>query len=137
MSIFQFHKGTIWTWSRYIHIHNFRYFNSIKVQLEPYVDLASWLSLMNFNSIKVQLERLDDGCCRLLLPHFNSIKVQLEHLSHRNLFTAKVFQFHKGTIRTFDVIKLILEFAHFNSIKVQLEQTRIYWGRWKTIISIP
>ena len=31
---------------------------------------------------------------------FNSIKVRLKHLSHRHMFTAKVFQFHKGTIKT-------------------------------------
>ena len=34
--------------------------------------------------------------------NFNSIKVRLElDLSHRHMFTAQIFQFHKGTIRTF------------------------------------
>ena len=56
-----------------------------------------------------------------LINHFNSIKVQLEHLSHRHMFTAQVFQFHKGTIRT-DVSEFQdSTYAYFNSIKVQLE----------------
>ena len=38
---------------------------------------------------------------RLFYSNFNSIKVRLElDVSARNLFTAKIFQFHKGTIRT-------------------------------------
>ena len=33
-----------------------------------------------------------------------------------------IFQFHKGAIRTFDEICVMLSNSHFNSIKVRLEQ---------------
>ena len=58
------------------------------------------------------------------LRHFNSIKVQLEQM-HLNtqLKCILLFQFHKGTIRTFQTVsEFIDELLHFNSIKVQLEQ---------------
>ena len=55
---------------------------------------------MHFNSIKVQLEQENVNKSIEGVNYFNSIKVQLEHLSHRHMFTAQVFQFHKGTIRT-------------------------------------
>ena len=54
--------------------------------------------------------------------YFNSIKVRLElDLSMRKLFTAKVFQFHKGTIRTHLRNQAIAWICNFNSIKVRLE----------------
>ena len=37
--------------------------------------------------------------------------------------TAALFQFHKGTIRTFIRKELIIFQSYFNSIKVQLEHT--------------
>ena len=52
-----------------------------------------------FNSIKVQLKRtraVQTGCC---LVHFNSIKVQLKRFFDRQSENAKLFQFHKGTIK--------------------------------------
>ena len=55
-------------------------------------------------------------CVQLVLTlfYFNSIKVQLElDLSHRNMFTAKVFQFHKGTIRTVICRRLFYHFYLF------------------------
>ena len=57
----------------------FPYFNSIKVRLEPYDDL-------NVPAVRV--------------PNFNSIKVRLEpRMIVQSLF-IRLFQFHKGTIRT-------------------------------------
>ena len=35
--------------------------------------------------------------------------------------TSTVFQFHKGTIRTVQMVLLVLNLTDFNSIKVQLE----------------
>ena len=77
-----------------------RYFNSIKVQLELISGAGSMLSgllfqfhkgtirtlwlivqtlwVCNFNSIKVQLE-LNNASARNMVANFNSIKVQLEH----------------------------------------------------------
>ena len=76
---FQFHKGTIRTKG---------------VRPFPNID-------RNFNSIKVRLELsdvLNSSDCHL---HFNSIKVRLElHVSkYANILL--LFQFHKGTIRTY------------------------------------
>ena len=75
----------------------------------------------NFNSIKVQLEPdaivIQHGGYR----HFNSIKVQLELSEQKSYHSNRLFQFHKGTIRTLILISLFLKFQDFNSIKVQLE----------------
>ena len=38
------------------------------------------------------------------------------------MFTAQVFQFHKGTIRTLRTSHKVIEIINFNSIKVQLER---------------
>ena len=55
--------------------------------------------------------------------YFNSIKVQLEQLigGSSSMINIK-FQFHKGTIRTWDFGIRKLSSHNFNSIKVQLEQ---------------
>ena len=54
----------------------------------------------NFNSIKVRLE----PCCtrpkQSLILNFNSIKVRLEPENSVTLAVDKLFQFHKGAIRT-------------------------------------
>ena len=53
---------------------------------------------------------------------FNSIKVQLELiLILRLTLTSLIFQFHKGTIRTFPSTVKMPCYGYFNSIKVQLE----------------
>ena len=52
---------------------------------------------------------------------FNSIKVQLEQDRVRNTASIKLFQFHKGTIRTLYLKKGYNIYIDFNSIKVQLE----------------
>ena len=55
-------------------------------------------------------------------PYFNSIKVQLELDYFTGVLpTSQLFQFHKGTIRTFVPPLLALLDLYFNSIKVQLE----------------
>ena len=55
--------------------------------------------------------------------HFNSIKVRLEQAFwfYRDA-VAFLFQFHKGTIRTFKSVCFIKMFSDFNSIKVRLER---------------
>ena len=57
------------------------------------------LILCYFNSIKVQLELFVDVYF-IIIIYFNSIKVQLEPKSRFNKGSSTVFQFHKGTIRT-------------------------------------
>ena len=57
----------------------------------------------------------------LLMSYFNSIKVRLELLVCVVLWSNLLFQFHKGTIRTVNVILSCLAFLYFNSIKVRLE----------------
>ena len=100
VSEFQFHKGTIRTGIFEPESCHIRYFNSIKVQLEHVACDQLVFDNGNFNSIKVQLE--------------------LQKLPIRRL--KRIFQFHKGTIRTFNCNLSILIIFHFNSIKVQLEQ---------------
>ena len=58
----------------------------------------------------------------ILVDNFNSIKVQLEPEYTSSSFTFPfVFQFHKGTIRTYHGTHGSCRNSHFNSIKVQLE----------------
>ena len=141
--IFQFHKGTIRTMMQDMAAKHPEYFNSIKVRLELIV-LFHFLNVMcYFNSIKVRLER-DTGLKRQnRLTHFNSIKVRLErfrlhlvwiYISYFNSIKVRLelailridtnkaqFQFHKGTIRTLQLLPFCLLLLHFNSIKVRLE----------------
>ena len=79
------------------------YFNSIKVRLERVGNLVVSTTLFrDFNSIKVRLElkyALDED---YETNDFNSIKVRLELLLQvLSLALSSIFQFHKGTIRTF------------------------------------
>ena len=78
---FQFHKGTIRT----------DLIRVIKVQYR------------NFNSIKVRLEHSANGQRSSPHSNFNSIKVRLELPAPSNFDPVTAFQFHKGTIRTFNV----------------------------------
>ena len=76
---FQFHKGTIRTkGSKYR-----RFF------------------FQNFNSIKVRLELSNGEWDQTVLDNFNSIKVRLEREFAAETAQIVLFQFHKGTIRTF------------------------------------
>ena len=90
---FQFHKGTIRTCLP-SSVENVKlYFNSIKVQLEHSFLIA-----------------LTTSRC-----YFNSIKVQLEHSRFTRSWVARLFQFHKGTIRTVNTnfnwtLKILFQF---------------------------
>ena len=53
--------------------------------------------------------------------YFNSIKVQLERKKDYQTAVRRIFQFHKGTIRTHFFNKNECIYDNFNSIKVQLE----------------
>ena len=98
-----------------------RYFNSIKVQLEPPIKTEtrestlfqfhkgtirtivlfhSLIILVYFNSIKVQLELIFPSDEIKTQLNFNSIKVQLELTTLFLYSVSVIFQFHKGTIRT-------------------------------------
>ena len=44
-----------------------------------------------------------------------------------------IFQFHKGTIRTFAVLRGYLAIRHFNSIKVRLERKKTI-GSWSPLV---
>ena len=65
------------------------------------------ISHKHFNSIKVQLEQNNSTFVGLMIGHFNSIKVQLELGGNEADTVSKLFQFHKGTIRT------TFRFLHF------------------------
>ena len=56
--------------------------------------------------------------------NFNSIKVQLKLTYAVHDRQLSVFQFHKGTIKTNDLIGQAFFYLYFNSIKVQLKHGR-------------
>ena len=99
---FQFHKGTIKTIVILIIIlSNQKNFNSIKVRLKP--GICHHVSNFNlyFNSIKVRLKRPTFSSDEFCVLDFNSIKVRLKHSNLAGENSAVLFQFHKGTIKTF------------------------------------
>ena len=59
--------------------------------------------------------------CRIKLNDFNSIKVRLEQKISEEEAIKKLFQFHKGTIRTAAGRERRNSGRNFNSIKVRLE----------------
>ena len=71
--------------------------------------------------------------------NFNSIKVQLELDGFKPVCeVAPEFQFHKGTIRTYQITqKRKVMKKNFNSIKVQLELRDRRRTRAVVVISIP
>ena len=75
---FQFHKGTIKT------IYNVYTCNLI----------------FDFNSIKVRLKQYRHDMDVSHLYYFNSIKVRLKHVTECTKDVYRIFQFHKGTIKT-------------------------------------
>ncbi len=87
------------------------------------ISITSFLFFANFNSIKVQLELYLHSYLRQSRQNFNSIKVQLEHDSVFRQVFQPLFQFHKGTIRTYERLCVEHLMSYFNSIKVQLEHS--------------
>ena len=96
-------------------------FNSIKVRLEPGIVSQRDHHLFYFNSIKVRLERIRPTIHQRREGHFNSIKVRLELSSLFAFLLFRLFQFHKGAIRTCSLSIKAIAMYHFNSIKVRLE----------------
>ena len=98
---FQFHKGTIKTNVCVFDGTASLHFNSIKVRLKHDDTSVVFLYSHHFNSIKVRLKR-GGGILRCIFDlHFNSIKVRLKRFICSESFSFwKVFQFHKGTIKT-------------------------------------
>ena len=140
---FQFHKGTIKTYTPASAMVLVRNFNSIKVRLKLFKDSTTWrLFLFQFHKGTI---KTPESKCKINIVYkfqfhkgtiktgeedgltsnyidFNSIKVRLKlDLSHRHMFTSQIFQFHKGTIKTFMETKLTFEEEYFNSIKVRLK----------------
>ena len=139
---FQFHKGTIKTLVRNFTLNIVYYFNSIKVRLkltigslhvclfkfqfhkgtiktqEPHQHRAIH---QHFNSIKVRLKLCIVCVSYPLTQHFNSIKVRLKLHKSLTLHSHIVFQFHKGTIKTFSLSLSSFQSLYFNSIKVRLK----------------
>ena len=74
----------------------------------------------------------------ILEPYFNSIKVRLELcISCQHSSALAKFQFHKGTIRTLQVLYAVLQAHDFNSIKVRLELSADRREVVPILISIP
>ena len=68
---------------------------------------------------------------------FNSIKVRLKQLLEAIKAGEKIFQFHKGTIKTLAAAFHNAEICYFNSIKVRLKQQRTSTCQTSSFISIP
>ena len=143
LSIFQFHKGTIKTFTLTLETSVLSDFNSIKVQLKHTQASGKAGYADNFNSIKVQLKPLTGGLyvpsssqfqfhkgtiktrlrsrAKVVYHYFNSIKVQLKLCRPSQGDRRREFQFHKGTIKTRWSVLPLRRPQHFNSIKVQLK----------------
>ncbi len=81
-----------------------------------------YVLFLNFNSIKVQLRPRLKTNLGEKQQNFNSIKVQLRLTVLASCLVHRLFQFHKGTIKT-DILSIFAVLFHdFNSIKVQLRR---------------
>ena len=56
--------------------------------------------------------------------YFNSIKVRLKLYTDKQENATRLFQFHKGTIKTLLIPTLLMLIANFNSIKVRLKPVK-------------
>ena len=90
-----------------------------------------------FNSIKVRLEHSGEAQSVMSADNFNSIKVRLELTGLQPDSTRRLFQFHKGTIRTYPEYRSRVNQCYFNSIKVRLEHLREQISQLTSCISIP
>ena len=120
-NLFQFHKGAIRTYADLFVKLRKQNFNSIKVRLERSLGYTTTAVLLYFNSIKVRLEHASASSLASSIVYFNSIKVRLELNFGCIEFRLRLFQFHKGAIRTTDSNPYFFTFIDFNSIKVRLE----------------
>ena len=99
-NLFQFHKGAIRTYADLFVKLRKQNFNSIKVRLERSLGYTTTAVLLYFNSIKVRLEHASASSLASSIVYFNSIKVRLELNFGCIEFRLRLFQFHKGAIRT-------------------------------------
>ena len=114
----------------------FPYFNSIKVQLEPFSHFR-WSNTQAFQFHKGTIRTNIDYITPDSPSNFNSIKVQLELGFDIPVTNLPGFQFHKGTIRTPLPVPVLFQVIHFNSIKVQLERYNGAFCHSLKSISIP
>ena len=113
------------------------HFNSIKVRLKQKYSLVVDKYYQNFNSIKVRLKLYLLKACLWVCFDFNSIKVRLKHTWVNPGDTLKLFQFHKGTIKTIYLCKIGDLIRNFNSIKVRLKRVDGAFNGVLSSISIP
>ena len=141
MLSFQFHKGSIKTFTRFALRRAHPHFNSIKVRLRR-ISTPAVGQLLVFQFHKGSIKTLNGLAARRRYLNFNSIKVRLRpcHLQipaalipfqfHKGSIKTDVplpalhqgvrFQFHKGSIKTVE-FNIIISFKYyFNSIKVRL-----------------
>ena len=81
-------------------IHTLLYFNSIKVRLKLDIRLLVLRLHRHFNSIKVRLKPPKEHDKQIQVHYFNSIKVRLKQQQFMQPQQYRIFQFHKGTIKT-------------------------------------
>ena len=159
-NLFQFHKGAIRTYADLFVKLRKQNFNSIKVRLERSLGYTTTAVLLYFNSIKVRLEHASASSLASSIVYFNSIKVRLELNFGCIEFRLRLFQFHKGAIRTpcrlaTSSSALLFQFhkgairtrntrwntdtsiKNFNSIKVRLEPSKCHHLYQVLPISIP
>ena len=136
-NLFQFHKGAIRTYADLFVKLRKQNFNSIKVRLERSLGYTTTAVLLYFNSIKVRLEHASASSLASSIVYFNSIKVRLELNFGCIEFRLRLFQFHKGAIRTTDSNPYFFTFIDFNSIKVRLELSLLLLMLLIKRISIP
>ena len=124
--IFQFHKGTIWTYYEYEGYSENGDFNSIKVQFERMKTMLEEELIKTFQFHKGTIWTWW-FCC--LLP-----SICLFQFHKGTIWTARpsssvlplmTFQFHKGTIWTEFCSEQEITRLHFNSIKVQFEHSSL------------
>ena len=88
------------------------------------IAMPTRMEINNFNSIKVQLELTEaSGTAMLCIFQFHKGTIR----TFSTFFAAgflSLFQFHKGTIRTCCLTRVSSRISYFNSIKVQLEPSK-------------
>ena len=98
---FQFHKGTIKTIPPEIGAAAISAFQFHKGTIKTQSSVGKIIAVPHFNSIKVRLKRVNDTYQLYICVDFNSIKVRLKRFLSITHTCLILFQFHKGTIKTY------------------------------------
>ena len=101
-AVFQFHEGSINTLEQELEQSYLMNFNSMKVRLIlPYDEIKSAVH-EDFNSMKVRLILVELYSVGEQNAHFNSMKVRLIHRGLIKYGLGRIFQFHEGSINTYN-----------------------------------